>query len=649
MRSAEEVLAFVTEVLRDRSAGPERLRAAYTACADVLATAPGSGDAWRLKGLIRRRLQDPAGGEMDLRKAVCVEPGLWRAQAALSWDGEGDLQAESLLRAWMLDPVSATVLPALVQVFRSGAVSEGVVQRRSGVLQHPTGFHPVNPQAWSLARVPISDGLKDAVTLDRRALILEPRDGPAVRTLVRDTGKLGDFWAGQHWIGRLACLDPTADLRWLRLAAAQPPVHDSLKDRDAAVEALDQAISALEGTPIPTPEPGTLGGRRLFYLTYAGIDDTRLMQRFGAVTSRLAEPVQRPRGPSTAPEIGIVTGLAHDHSVWNAIGRWWARCLSEAGVSCRLYDLNGGVSQGDRELFSDVISGPRPFAQWRTLIGSAAHRMLLYPEIGIEPTALYLANHRLAPVQINSWGHPVTSGLPTIDGYLGAELFDPEHAERFYSERLFRLPGIGVETGALHVIGETAERSGPPTALLCQSVFKYLPDFDDLLVAIARRVPDVRFLCLRTGNSDVFDRYVRRLAGCFDQAGLHYAHHVAVRDRLPKTDFLRLLGQVDLYLDPPSFSGFNTALMAIGAGLPVLTHAGGRLRERLAAGVLMRLGATDTVVGSRAAYVEMAASLLTDRARARSLGAMARERLPVLAEDPAARRVFLEIVQRGLP
>lgn len=650
MGSSEGSLAYAIGVLRDASAPPQALQAALRVCAAVLETAQHNTDAWRLRGLIRRRLEDLPGGELDLRRALCLEPTVWRAQASLTCNGAPDRQAESLLRAWVTDPASEVVLPTLLVLLSAGTVSKDHLRNRTRVLGAPSRRHPSNPSAWALAGWGVAENLTESIAIDRRMLILNPIASSSIRALVQGLGKCGDVHAGLRWIGCLGCLEPNADLRWLPVSAAQPPVHDSMVERDSAMAALGRAIEELERPPPPTSEPGTLGGRRLFYCAYAGIDETELMKRFGAVTSRLATPVRWPRGPTAAPQTAVVTGLAHDHSVWNAIGRWWGRCLSEAGVPCRLYDLNADVSDTDRARFTDVISGLRPFPEWRNLIASAGHRLLLYPEIGIEPTALYLANHRLAPVQINSWGHPTTSGLPTIDQYLGAELFDPSGAERFYSERLIRLPGIGVETeqGGPARRPAPSEPSGPPTALLCQSVFKYLPDFDEVLVEIAVRVPNVRFVIVRTGAPEVFERYMRRLAGCFARAGLASADQVRVQDRMPKADFHRLLAQVDLYLDPPSFSGFNTALMAIEAGLPVLTQSGGRLRERLAAGVLMKLEAPETVVASRGAYLEAAASLLMDRGRARALGRIARDRLPRLADDPDARGMFLETVRRGL-
>ncbi|MFM6395632.1 MAG: hypothetical protein ACKPFF_03010, partial [Planktothrix sp.] len=60
--------------------------------------------------------------------------------------------------------------------------------------------------------------------------------------------------------------------------------------------------------------------------------------------------------------------------------------------------------------------------------------ILVYPEIGMNPPTMELAALRLAPIQCTAWGHPVTSGLPTIDYFLSSQLMEPENAQEHYSE-----------------------------------------------------------------------------------------------------------------------------------------------------------------------------------------------------------------------
>ena len=68
---------------------------------------------------------------------------------------------------------------------------------------------------------------------------------------------------------------------------------------------------------------------------------------------------------------------------------------------------------------------------------------MFYPEVGMDPATCALAALRLAPLQIASWGHPVTTGLPTIDLFVSGELLEGPGAERHYHEKLIRLPGTG--------------------------------------------------------------------------------------------------------------------------------------------------------------------------------------------------------------
>ena len=60
--------------------------------------------------------------------------------------------------------------------------------------------------------------------------------------------------------------------------------------------------------------------------------------------------------------------------------------------------------------------------------------VLIYPEVGMDADVLRLASLRLAPLQCMAWGHPVTSGLPTIDVFLSSEAMEPEQSSDQYTE-----------------------------------------------------------------------------------------------------------------------------------------------------------------------------------------------------------------------
>ena len=53
------------------------------------------------------------------------------------------------------------------------------------------------------------------------------------------------------------------------------------------------------------------------------------------------------------------------------------------------------------------------------------------------------AARRLAPVQLALWGHPVSSRLSAIDGFLSVDSMEREGGEEDYDESVYRLSGIG--------------------------------------------------------------------------------------------------------------------------------------------------------------------------------------------------------------
>ncbi len=90
------------------------------------------------------------------------------------------------------------------------------------------------------------------------------------------------------------------------------------------------------------------------------------------------------------------------------------------------------------------VEGQTSLDDWRKAILDDAPDVLIYPEIGMDKISSQLAAQRLAGVQCCSWGHPVTSGLATIDHFLSSELMEPADAQAHYRENLVRLPNLSV-------------------------------------------------------------------------------------------------------------------------------------------------------------------------------------------------------------
>jgi len=240
--------------------------------------------------------------------------------------------------------------------------------------------------------------------------------------------------------------------------------------------------------------------------------------------------------------------------------------------------------------------------------------ILVFPEIGMDAQTVQLAALRLAPIQCTAWGHPVTSGLSTVDYYLSSELMEPENGEQHYTETLIRLPQLGIAYPHPYVPELTQSRTDfglneDSIIYFCgQAPFKYLPQHDRLLVEIARRVPNAQFVFLR---ADVLQS---RLQRAFAAGGLAYDHHCVFLPSLSRSDYLMLNLLCDGFLDTIGFTGGNTTFDAIACGLPVITHPQAFMRGRMSAAILQALGVVETIAQTEADYIELAVKLAIDPA-----------------------------------
>ncbi|MEI2684890.1 MAG: hypothetical protein V9G14_00455, partial [Cypionkella sp.] len=72
----------------------------------------------------------------------------------------------------------------------------------------------------------------------------------------------------------------------------------------------------------------------------------------------------------------------------------------------------------------------------RQELADEALDILFYPDIGMESLSYFLAMARLAPLQVMTWGHGATSGIPQIDCFLSSDNLETERSKQVYSEKL---------------------------------------------------------------------------------------------------------------------------------------------------------------------------------------------------------------------
>jgi predicted O-linked N-acetylglucosamine transferase (SPINDLY family) len=383
-----------------------------------------------------------------------------------------------------------------------------------------------------------------------------------------------------------------------------------------------------EAGRIPGDLSKGMGWAQPFFLAYQGHCDRDLQTIFGGLATRVMAArygeaeLAPPPAPGEPVRVGIVSGFFFQHSVWKIGVRAWVTQLDPQRFQVFGYSIgfkNDGETELARKHCHHFVKGPQSLERWRDIIAADRPHILLYPEIGMFHQVAEIAALRLAPVQCSYIGHPQTSGYPTIDYFLSGELIEPPEGDDHYSEKLVRLPNIGfhyepLECAPVMVTREEMGIRPSATAFWCaQSLFKYLPQHDEVFPRIAREAGDCQFVFIRHSRAAAITAlFEMRLDRAFGAAGMKSSDHCVFLDSMDLSRFAAASAQCDVMLDSIEWSGGNTTLEALAQDLPVVTFQGALMRGRVSAGMLRMMGMPETIAETIDGYVALAVRMARD-------------------------------------
>jgi predicted O-linked N-acetylglucosamine transferase (SPINDLY family) len=465
----------------------------------------------------------------------------------------------------------------------------------------------------------------------RRAIRIEPGFAEALINAGMSCQLLGQHSSARAFLDRAVKIVPdNLVARWVRCVSELESVYDS----PAAIEASRSGYRARLAELAAETTSGDVqlfgdalalvGSMQPFLLPYQGGDDCELQSIYGDfICHAIAEqeaPLARRMTKRDHPErVGIVSAFFYDHSNWKVPIQGWLKQLA-GHYQVNLYHTGSRrdrVTDEAEALSSRFYSGLSA-QQFARAIRDDANDVLLYPEVGMHPVTAWLASQRLAEVQCASWGHPVTTGLPSMDYFLSSELMEPGDAECHYREKLIRLPGLSfswTSPGYDETVKPRREKFDlrqDETVYLCvQNLSKYLPQHDHLLVEIAKRVPQSRLVFI-AGSKNTTQLLKNRLQKCFRQAKLDFGQKVLFLPRLNRDDYHALNRVADVFLDTPGWSGCNSSLEALSCSLPVVTIPGRWMRSRHSYAIYKKMQYETLIADSEQHYIELAVRLAED-------------------------------------
>lgn len=367
-----------------------------------------------------------------------------------------------------------------------------------------------------------------------------------------------------------------------------------------------------------------------FYLAYQGLNDRDLQENYGTIVHKIVSTqypqwsIKKDLPKLKAGEkirIGFVSGFFYYHSVWKILLQGWVENLDRSEFELFGYHTgNKRDQETDRaaKAFDKFEGDDLSFSQWAQKIAQDNLHILIFPEFGMHPLVLQLGCLRLAPVQISSWGHPETSGLPTIDYFLTSDLMETPQGQEHYKEKIIRLPNLGICYKLILIQPEAIRkrdlgiRDESIMFWCCQSLFKYLPQNDDVFPRIAQELDNCKFVFIKHQSEFTTEIFCQRLKAAFAKFNLNYQDYCVFLPRLTPKAFSGTTAIADIYLDNIGWSGGNTTIESTAYDLPIVTLPGELMRSRHTMAMLKMMGIEETIAQNKDEYVQIAVRLGQD-------------------------------------
>ncbi len=359
-----------------------------------------------------------------------------------------------------------------------------------------------------------------------------------------------------------------------------------------------------------------------FFWPYQGLNDVETMALRGQI---ILGDTTLPQGtrPQTIPQsgrlrVGFLSAYFRNHTIGRLnLGRIEKLDRSKFHVTvCSANSSTDEFSSRFQAAADDFVMIPRDVSQAIEILRRLELDVLIFSDVGMDALCSTLAYSRMSPIQCVTWGHPETTGSSTLDYFLSSELLDDEESQSHYTEKLVRMPLTGTyyhrpiaPTQRHNFLSTLGLPEGRNLYACPQSLFKFHPDDDVVLRKILEQDPNGTLVVIEGRVSEwtarLKSRWQVNLGSVMDR--------IAFLQALSNEDYLRLLQECHVMLDPLHFGGGNSSYEALAMGTPIVTLPSRFLRGRITAGLYHKMQMRDCIVQSIEDYVALAVKLGTDR------------------------------------
>jgi len=603
-----------TARMRQRYAAGDHADATALAEA-ILARNPNHTGALHILGLVRLNAGDASSATALLRRAAAVH-----ADAAILSDLGVALrsqqrfsEAEAAYReALRLDPTSIHALGNL------GNVLLDMHRSHEAEAELRRALHLAPNRPWllhSLALALLAQGaVQGAEIVLRQALAVDPESTDAHETLailLAQNGRPVES-AAHH---RAALANQTQRHRVLSNLATALQVQGRHQE---AIDACRQALAE-------RPDYATAHSNLLFALNYAsGVSPEEAFAEYRAWDRRHAAPLA-PAKPEFALDrsctrrlrIGYVSADFRAHAV-----ALFAEPLLAA------HDRSGTEVVCYAEVAAPDATTRRFHAladQWRDITGLsdvAVADMIRQDQVDVlvdltghtAGSRLLVFARKPAPVQVTCLlGHGYSSGMSAMDVFLSDAALTPPGSERYFSERIVRLPRLPLAYAPPENMPPVSELPALADGTITFGYFGRPDRLTDEVAAAWARILDAV-----PGSRLVLNSFSFREPAFRALVATRFIRFGVARERLrmlataPQPRTWAAYQAIDIALDPFPHNAGTTTIEALWQGIPVISLAGRPSVGRFGAMIMHAIGMDDWVTHDVDDYIARAVAMACD-------------------------------------
>jgi predicted O-linked N-acetylglucosamine transferase (SPINDLY family) len=226
---------------------------------------------------------------------------------------------------------------------------------------------------------------------------------------------------------------------------------------------------------------------------------------------------------------------------------------------------------------------------------------------------LPLFAHRPAPVIVGWFNMYATTGADCFDYLIGDECVIPPEEQRFYTERIIRVPGSYLTFQVGYPVPEVAPppcaKTGQVTFGCLASQYKITPQVVQAWSRILRGCRGSRMIVKNAAMGSAGNRAF--LADLFKAHGVG-KERIELDGPAEHFAFLKAYDRIDIALDTFPYNGGTTTMEAIWQGVPVLSFRGDRWAARTSESILRAGGLGRFVAADLEGCVAQAVELASD-------------------------------------